>query len=114
MRNDSAVDVAATLPGPLTRLQGSVGSDLGNNQLEAITQHSIESNRDSKGIAPYIPLLGGLGRSPAELGSMSNSLGLGENVPTDPYAIGRASDGVQVSLSLLPSIRRSDQQASIR
>ena len=58
MTNDSGVDVAATLPSPFTRSQGSVRGDLGNNQL-------------------------------------------GANVPTNPYAIGTASDGVQVSLSLL-------------
>lgn len=109
MTSDSGVDVAATLPGRFTRSQGSVGSDIGNNQLETTTQHSIGSDQGSEGIAPYIPLSGGLGGSPAEIGNMSNSLGSGANVPMDPYPISRVSGGVQVRLSLLPSVCRSDQ-----
>lgn len=109
------MNVATTnLLGQFPGSQAGVGSDILGNQLEAVVQQSIESRQDSRVVASYLPLSGGLGGSPAEIGSPSNSLGLGANVPTDPYDMGRASDGVQVSLSLLPSVRRSDQPGEPR
>ena len=113
MINESGVDVATTLPGPLTRSQGSFGSDLGNDQPGATTQHSTGSNQGSKGIAPYIPVSGGLEGSPAYVGVVSNPLGWRANAPTGPHVADGVSDSVQVSLSLLPSVRCSDRRASI-
>lgn len=88
--------------------QAEVGSDILDNQLEGAVQQNTGSRQDSRGVASYLPLPGGLGGSPAEIGSTSNSLGLGVNVPTDLYDMGRSSDRVQVSRSLLPSVRRRD------
>ena len=51
----------------------------------------------------------GTGGSPADFGSILNMLGLEESVPTGLYDMGRANDGVQVGLSLLPSVRHCDQ-----
>ena len=80
-----------------------------DNQLGAAVQQSIGSSQDSRGVASSSPLSGGLGGSPADFESILNMLGLGENVPTGLYDMGGSSDGVQVGLSLLPSIRHSDQ-----
>ena len=91
--------------------QAGVGGDIDivDNQLGAAVQQSVESFQNSRGVASYPPLSGGLGGSCADFGSMFNTLGLGENVPTGLYDMGRASDGVQVGLSLLPSVRHIDQ-----
>ena len=113
MKNDSGVDVAATLPGLFTWSQGSFGSDLENNQLGATSQHSVWSNQGSKGIVPYVPLSRGLDGSPANAGVASNPLRWGANVLTAPLVPDGTSDGVQVSLSLFPSVRFSDKRASI-
>ena len=113
MINDSGVDVATTLPGPFTRSQVSFSSDLGNNQLGAITQHGTGSNQGSKEIAPYIPVSGGLEGSLAYVGVVSNPLEWRENALTGPSATDGASVGVQVSLSLFPSVRCSDRRVSI-
>ena len=109
----SGVDVAATPPGLFTRSQRSFGSDLGNNQLGATGQHSIGSNHGSKGIAPYMLLSGGLEGPSAHAGGSSNPLGWGENMLAGPLIAGRVNDSVQVSLSLVPSVRFSDRWARI-
>ena len=113
MINDSGVDVAATLPGLFTRSEGSFGSDLGNNQLGVTSQHSVWSNQGNKGIASYMLLSRGLDGSPANAGVVSNPLGWKANVLTAPLVADGTSDGVQVSLSLFPSVRFSDKRASI-
>ena len=113
MINDGSVDIAATLPGPFTRRQGRLGSDFGNDQLGTTTQDSIGSNQGIKGIAPYIPVSGGLEGSPAYIGVVSNPLGWRTDVLTGPLGADEVSDGVQVSLSLFPSVRCSDRRASI-
>lgn len=113
MIHGSSVDVAATLPGRFTMSQGSFGSDLGNNQLGVITQNGIGSNQGDKGIVPYILLSGGLEGSPTYARVGSNTWGWEENILTSPSVADRVSDSVQVSLSLFPSVRCSDRQASI-
>ena len=113
MIDGSGVNIATTkLLGQFTGSQVGVGGgiDIVDNQLAAAAvQQSIGSSQDSRGVALYPPLSGGLGGSPADFGSILNMLGLGENVPTGLYDMGGSSDGVQVGLSLLPSIRHSDQ-----
>ena len=99
----------ANLLGQFPGSQVGVVADILDNQLEAAVQQSVESRQDSRGVESYLQLSGGLGGSPAGIGSSSNPSGLGVNGPTDPYDMSTASDGVQVSLSLLPSIHRSDQ-----
>ena len=47
-------------------------------------------------------------------GIMSNTLGLGANMPTDPYVMDRTSDGEQVNLSLLPPVPCSDRPTEHR
>ena len=113
MINGSGVDVAATVPGLFTRSQGSIGSDHGYNQLGVTTQHSVWSNQDNKGIAPYIPVSGGLEGSTVYAGVVSNPSGWRESVLTGPLVADGTSVGVQVSLSLFPSVRCSDRRASI-
>ena len=113
MINDSGVDAAATLPSPFTSSQGSFSSDLGSNQLGVLTQHSIGSSQGSQGIAPYGPLSGGLQGSPVCGRVETNPLGRRANVFAGPFVADRAGDGVQVSLSLFPSVRCSDKRASI-
>ena len=106
------MNIATTrLRGQFTGSQAGVGDDINivDNQLGAAVQQSIGSSQDSRGVESYPPLSGGLGGSPADFGSMFNMLGLGEIVPTGLYDTGRASDGVQVGLSLLPSVCHSDQ-----
>lgn len=111
----SGVNVATTkFLGQFTGSQAGVGSDIVDNRLEVAIQQSIGSIQDSRDVASYLPLSGGVGGSPAEIGSLANSLGLGENMPTDPYTMGRDSDGVLVSLSLLLSVCRSDQPGDYR
>ena len=113
MIDDSGVNIATTkLLGQFAGSQVGVGGDIDivDNQLgEAAVQQSIGSFQYSRGVESYPPLSGGLGGSPADFGSMLNLSGLGENMPTGLYDMGRASDGVQVGLSLLPSVRHSDQ-----
>jgi hypothetical protein len=112
--DDSDVKVGATkIPGPSTRSQASVGSDTANNQLEVTTQNSIVSIQGSKGVGPCTPLPGELEWWPAYLGMMSNRLGWEANVSMSPFAGDSASDGVQVSRSLFPSVPCSDRRASI-
>ena len=107
------MNIATTkLLGQFTGSQVGVGGDIDivDNQLAAAAvKQSIGSFQDSRGVESYPPLSGGLGGSPADFGSMFITLGLGETVPTGLYDMGRASDGVQVGLSLLPSVRHSDQ-----
>ena len=107
------MSVAATLPGPFARPQGSVVSDFVNNQLEVTTQHSIGNTQGNKRVAPCILLSGGLEGSPAYVRATSNPLGLGADIPTGRFVADRASDGVQVSFSLFLSVPYGDRWASI-
>jgi hypothetical protein len=92
------------LPGQFPGSQSGVGSDVVNNQLGAVLQHSLKSNQDSGGLVSYSPLSVGLGGSRADLEIMSNTSGLGAHMPTNPYVMDRASDEEQVNLSLLPPV----------
>jgi len=109
------VNVLTTkLPGQfLGSLSGAAG-DMVNNQLGAALQWSTKSNQGSRGVASYSPLSVGLGGSWADLEIMSNTLGLGANMPTDPYVMDRTSDGEQVNLSLLPPVPCSDRPTEHR
>ena len=104
------------LLGQFPGTQAGVGGDIDivDNQLGAAVRQSIGSSQGSRGVASYSPLSGGLGGSPADFGRMFNTSGLGGNMPTGLYDMGRASDGVQVGLSLLPSVRHSDQLRELR
>lgn len=113
MIHDSNVDVAATLPACFNRSQGSFGSDLGSNQLGVITHNGIGSNQGEKGIGPYRPLSGGLEGSPTYIGVGLNTWGWGGNTLMSPSGADTVSNGVQVSLSLFPSVRCCDRRASI-
>jgi hypothetical protein len=109
------MNVATTkLPGQFPGSQSGVGSDMVNNQLGAALQHSIKDNQGSRGVASYSPLSVGLGGSRADLEIMSNTLGLGANMPPDPYAMDRASGGEQVSLFLHPPVPCSDRPSEHR
>ena len=107
------MNVVATLPGPIAGSQGSVGSNFVNNQLGATAQHGIGNSQGSKGDASYLLFPGRLEGSPACVRAMWNPFGWGENVLTDPLVADRAGEGVQVSLSLFPSVSYSDRRASI-
>ena len=107
------MNVAAKLPGLYARPQGSVGSGFVNNRLRVTTQHSVGNTQGSKGVAPHVLSSGGLEGSPTYVRAMSNPLGWGVNSITGPFVADKASDGVQVSLSLFPSVPYGDRPASI-
>ena len=92
--------------------QSGAGSDTVNNQLGA--ENSIQSNKDSRGIASYPPLSVGLGGSRADFEIMSKAIGSGANMPINPHVTDRADDEVQVNLSLLPSVPCSDRPSEHR
>jgi hypothetical protein len=113
--DSNVMNVATTeLPGQFSGSQSGVGSDLVNNQLGAALQHGIKSSQGSRGVALYSPLSVGLGGSRADLEIISNTLGLGANMPPDPYAMDRASGGEQVNLSLRPPVPCSDRPSEHR
>ena len=103
----------AKLPGLYARPQGSVGGSSVNNQLRVTTQHSVGNTQGSKEVAPHILSSGGLEGSPTYVSAMSNPLGWGVNTLTGPSVADKASNGVQVSLSLFPSAPYGDRPASI-
>ena len=104
------MDVSTTnLPGQFPGSLSGAASDMVNTQLGAALQWSTKSNQGSRGVASYSSLSVGLGGSWADLEIMSNTSGLGANMPTDPYVVNRASDGEQVNLSLLPPVPCSDR-----
>jgi len=97
---DSGGNVAMpNLPAQFTESQASVRSDIMNNQLGRTIQHSTGSSQGSRGVASYPPLSAGLGGLPANVGMVSNTSGLGANVPIDQYSTNSAGGIVQVSSS---------------
>ena len=90
--------------GLTARSQAGIGSEIVNNQLGATVQQDIQSHQGSRGAASYPYLSGGLGGSPADVGSRLNMLGFGETTPMGPYGMEGVSGRVQVSL-LPPSFR---------
>ena len=108
--NVATTDILSLFPGS----QSGAGSDTVNNQLGAAFQNSIKGNQGSRGVGSYPPLSVGLGRSRADIEIMSNTLGLGANMPTNPHVTDRANNEVQVNLSLLPSALCSDRPSEHR
>ena len=109
------MNVATTeILGPFPGSQSGAGSDTVNTQLGAAFQNSIKSNQGSSGVASYPPLSVGLGGSRAEIEILSNKLGSGANMATNPHVTDSGNDGVQVNLSLLPSVPCSDRPSEHR
>jgi len=108
--NVSTTKLFGQFPGSLS----GAASDMVNNQLGAALQWSIMRSQGSRGVASYSPLSMGLGGSRKDLKIMSNTLGLGANMPTDPYVMIKASDGEQVNLSLLPPVPCGDRPTEHR
>ena len=108
--NIATTEILGLFPGS----QIGAGSDTMNNQLGAAFQSNIKSNQGSRGVASYPPLSVGLGDSRADIEIMSNTLELGANMPTNPHVTDSSNDGVQVNLSLLPSISCSDRPSEHR
>lgn len=100
--------------GLLSGSQSDDGSYPVNNQLGAAFGNSIKSNQGSGGVASYPLLSMGLGGSRADIEIMSYTSGLGASMPTDPHVTDSANNGVQVNLSLLPSVPCSDRPTEHR
>jgi len=113
--DNSGINVSMTkLLGQFPGSRSGAGGDMVNNQLGAAPQWSTKSKQGSRGVASYSPWSLGLGGSQKDLEILSNTLGLGANMPTDPYVMNRASDGEQVNLSLLPPVSCIDRPTEHR
>ncbi len=108
--NVATTEIVGQFPGS----QSGAGSDNVNNQPGAAFQHSMKRYQGIREVAPYPPLSVGLGGARADFETRSNTLGLGANMPTDPYVTDSASDGLQVNPSLLPSVPCSDRPTEHR
>lgn len=111
----SSVNVATTrLTGQFAGLENSVADHVVNNQLEKMVQCRIGGSHSSRGVVSYPQLSAELEESPANVGVVSNTLELGENVPMYPYSTESTSGVVQVSSSLLPSTPCRDRPGEHR
>lgn len=82
-------------------MQGLASYNIMSDPLQEMGQHSVGCTQGSSGLATYPHLPAGLGASSTDIGIIPDMQGIGAIAPMGAYVMSRASDRMQVNLSLL-------------